>query len=128
MPPEVILGKPVTLKSDIWNLAMTILETANKEPFNANNPLKTMMDTVTGKLLHYINPSLWSKEMSHFLGECFQMDPASRSSALTLLQHNWLQTGTVDSVLNDISCIIGNSNIEYPLNASGKFSKKNSFQ
>lgn len=91
MAPEIIqMSAEQTTACDIWSLGCTAVELLTGQPPYGNcNPMSAMYKVVQND--HPPLPDGISKEMIHFLLQCFQKDPNKRPNAKKLLSHPWLK-------------------------------------
>ncbi|KAI9897533.1 hypothetical protein N3K66_007389 [Trichothecium roseum] len=96
MSPEVIKGdNPGRAGAvDIWSLGCVILEMATgRRPWaNLDNEWAIMYNIAQGNPPQLPPPDQLSAQGIHFLKCCFNRDPSKRSSAMELLQHEWIMT------------------------------------
>ena len=96
MSPEVIKGdNPGRAGAvDIWSLGCVVLEMATgRRPWaNLDNEWAIMYNIAQGNPPQLPAPDQLSAQGIHFLKCCFNRDPAKRSSAVELLQHEWIMT------------------------------------
>ncbi|KAL6908678.1 hypothetical protein GGI43DRAFT_151749 [Trichoderma evansii] len=96
MSPEVIKGEnPGKAGSvDIWSLGCVILEMATgRRPWaNLDNEWAIMYNIAQGNPPQLPSPDQLSPQGIDFLTKCFARDPKQRSSAIELLQHEWIMT------------------------------------
>ncbi|KAG9934584.1 MAP kinase, partial [Aureobasidium melanogenum] len=96
MSPEVIKGgAPVNSRHgavDIWSLGCVILEMATgRRPWaSLDNEWAIMYNIAQGNPPQLPSPDQLSDLGLDFLKKCFERDPARRSSAAELLQHDWI--------------------------------------
>ncbi|RSL67505.1 hypothetical protein CEP54_003236 [Fusarium duplospermum] len=94
MSPEVIKGenpgKPGAV--DIWSLGCVILEMATgRRPWaQLDNEWAIMYNIAQGNPPQLPPPDQLSPQGIDFLKRCFARDPRNRSSAVELLQHEWI--------------------------------------
>merc|ERR1712137_1196393 len=92
MAPEAIRKEPQTQAMDIWSLAITLVEMANKSPPNSDSKLHSMFTTAsTGSVVLEDTLAVWSEPMHDFVSKCLVYNPAERATASQLLQHEWLK-------------------------------------
>jgi len=92
MPPEI--SRPRTgremKKGDIWTIGIiTYFLVYGRRPFLMSGPKRCsndIMRAINCRTRH----SVVSKECRDFISKCLQMDPADRSSAEELLEHDWI--------------------------------------
>ena len=99
MSPEVIRGDvPATSNSrhsgaaDIWSLGCVILEmSTGRRPWSTlDNEWAIMYNIAQGNAPQMPADEQLSEAGVDFLKRCFERDPAKRSSAAELLQHQWI--------------------------------------
>ncbi|KAL7950634.1 map kinase [Trichoderma barbatum] len=94
MSPEVIKGEnPGKAGSvDIWSLGCVILEMATgRRPWaNLDNEWAIMYNIAQGNPPQLPSPDQLSSQGIDFLTKCFARDPKQRSTAIELLQHEWI--------------------------------------
>ena len=95
MSPEVIKGEnPGHFGSvDIWSLGCVILEMATgRRPWaNLDNEWAIMYNIAQGNPPQLPTHEQLSPSGIDFLKRCFYRDPKKRSSAVELLQHDWIK-------------------------------------
>lgn len=95
MSPEVIKGEnPGHAGSvDIWSLGCVILEMATgRRPWaNLDNEWAIMYNIAQGNPPQLPTHDQLSPSGMDFLKKCFAKDPRKRSSAVELLQHDWIK-------------------------------------
>jgi serine/threonine protein kinase len=99
MAPEVIISKQgYGRKADIWSLGCCVIEMAvagnpyGEDAFSANmfeSIIKISNGTLAPKM-----PKDFSKECLDFIGACLNRNPNNRPSALELLDHPFISSGT----------------------------------
>jgi len=89
MAPEVALRKARTTRTDIWNLGITLLHLADREP-----PLNGWDDKLRVELIarttlcpQLREPERWSPELADFIAKCLVKNHRLRPDAATLLRH-----------------------------------------
>ncbi|RFU79525.1 ste ste11 ssk kinase [Trichoderma arundinaceum] len=96
MSPEVIKGENPGKAGavDIWSLGCVILEMATgRRPWaNLDNEWAIMYNIAQGNPPQLPSPEQLSPQGIDFLNKCFARDPKQRSSAVELLQHEWIMT------------------------------------
>jgi serine/threonine protein kinase len=90
MPPEMIFKKPHSFPVDIWSMAVSIIELANKRPPNSDSAVRAMFTSAVIRPPSLDKPEKWSEDFHNFLGRCLVVDPAKRATASELLQHPFL--------------------------------------
>ncbi|KAK9470484.1 kinase-like domain-containing protein [Dipodascopsis tothii] len=89
MAPEIIELVGATAASDIWSVGCTIIELLEgRPPYHNMEQMPAMFAIVNDA--HPPLPDKLSGHVHDFLMQCFQKDPARRSSARKLLRHPWL--------------------------------------
>lgn len=95
MSPEVIKGENPghTGSVDIWSLGCVILEMATgRRPWaNLDNEWAIMYNIAQGNPPQLPSTDQLSETGIDFLKRCFARDPKKRSSAVELLQHDWIK-------------------------------------
>ncbi|KAF2690965.1 Ssk2-type MAP kinase [Lentithecium fluviatile CBS 122367] len=96
MSPEVIRGTSLGRHGavDIWSLGCVILEMATgRRPWaNMDNEWAIMYHIAQGDPPQLPTREQLSEQGIDFLKRCFERDPATRASAVELLQHDWIMT------------------------------------
>lgn len=96
MSPEVIKGENPGRAGavDIWSLGCVILEMATgRRPWaNLDNEWAIMYNIAQGNPPQLPSQDHLSASGIDFLKRCFIRDPKRRSSAVELLQHEWIMT------------------------------------
>ncbi|KAH0499190.1 hypothetical protein TgHK011_006396 [Trichoderma gracile] len=96
MSPEVIKGENPGKAGavDIWSLGCVILEMATgRRPWaNLDNEWAIMYNIAQGNPPQLPTSEQLSPQGIDFLMRCFARDPKQRSSAIELLQHEWIMT------------------------------------
>jgi len=91
MPPEMVQKKPAGASADIWCLAISLLELANRTPctLQKKSHLQSMFLVATEGIQEPLHqPEKWSPKLKSFIHDCLQFDPAKRPSADHLLDHH----------------------------------------
>ena len=89
MAPEIVTGREYGLNVDIWSVGCTVVEMlTGKPPWNESNDPMTINKVCNGEYPTYDLKNL-RNEVEEFLHQCFQVDPAKRSSAKNLLTANF---------------------------------------
>lgn len=96
MSPEVIKGENPGRAGavDIWSLGCVVLEMATgRRPWaNLDNEWAIMYNIAQGNPPQLPSQDQLSASGIDFLKRCFARDPKRRSSAVELLQHEWIMT------------------------------------
>ena len=107
MAPEVVSGKEVDYKSDVWSLGITAIELAEGEPpHHGKSPLVALQAVIDNPAPRL--SSRFSKDFQDFVAHCLQKDPKTRPSSLELLAepfvYNAVHTGpeVLAEVLNRV--------------------------
>ena len=88
MAPEVIEMSALSPASDIWSVGCTIIELiTGQPPFFGMPPMSALFKIVQED--HPPLPENISLVLRDLLLQCFQKNPAARSSARTLMKHPW---------------------------------------
>lgn len=100
MAPERIKGQSYTVTSDVWSLALTLMEvTMNRFPFLQSDdeilsPLELLNVIVTQDPPQLLDePELgvkWSASYRHFLNCCLEQNGGRRPSPRQMLEHPWI--------------------------------------
>lgn len=96
MSPEIIRGDSAKLVHhgavDIWSMGCVILEMATgRRPWSTlDNEWAIMYNIAQGSQPQLPTPDQLSDLGVDFLRRCFECDPAKRSTAAELLQHEWI--------------------------------------
>eukprot|EP00667_Euglena_gracilis_P002748 EG_transcript_2753 len=93
MSPEVILHRPRTTSSDLWNLGVTCLHLADGEPpLNGwDDHLRTQLIAHTTLCPQLREPQRWSPDLGDFIAKCLIKDCHFRPDAAALLDHPLFQ-------------------------------------
>ncbi|PVH96430.1 Ssk2-type MAP kinase [Periconia macrospinosa] len=96
MSPEVIRGTSLGRHGavDVWSLGCVILEMATgRRPWaSMDNEWAIMYHIAQGDPPQLPSKDQLSDQGIDFLKRCFERDPATRASAVELLQHDWIMT------------------------------------
>ncbi|XP_035818752.1 uncharacterized protein [Zea mays] len=92
MAPEVIMNcKGYSLSVDIWSLGCTIIEMATaRPPWHQYEGVAAIFKIANSKDIPEI-PDSFSEEGKSFLQLCLKRNPASRASAVQLMDHPFVQ-------------------------------------
>jgi ankyrin repeat protein len=92
MPPEMIQKQPHNISADIWSMAISVIELANKAPPNTESVLRAMFHTAVEEcpLPTFTKPANWSNEFKDFIGRCLVRNPAKRATSEELLTHPFM--------------------------------------
>eukprot|EP01100_Stratorugosa_tubuloviscum_P011870 TRINITY_DN539_c2_g2_i1.p1 TRINITY_DN539_c2_g2~~TRINITY_DN539_c2_g2_i1.p1 ORF type:complete len:746 (+),score=340.01 TRINITY_DN539_c2_g2_i1:131-2368(+) len=111
MAPEMFMGEDYNTSVDIWALAITAINLAQKFPPHHDLPVVVAIATLTKEPPNFVEPSKWSNEFIEFTQNCLQMSPKHRYTALQLLstpflanikdQHKAIMTNLVGSPGNN---------------------------
>ncbi|GAA6028221.1 hypothetical protein JCM8097_006924 [Rhodosporidiobolus ruineniae] len=102
LSPERIRGGQYSINSDVWSMAVTVLEIAlNRFPFPGpgeaplNGPIELLTYLVKmGKVEIPDEPEVgikYTNAFRNFIQVCLDGDPASRPGPQTLLSHGWIR-------------------------------------
>jgi len=112
MSPERIQGQAYAYDSDVWSLALCLMECAlgrypypPKEEGSGGKKPSLKKPLAFWDLLHYIaeNPAPklprdeFSSEFCHFLTVCMEKKAADRPSASQLLKHPWVAKANAEA-------------------------------
>lgn len=107
MSPEVIKGSNEGRQGavDVWSLGCVILEMATgRRPWaSLDNEWAIMYNIAQGNTPQLPSPDQLSDLGIDFLRKCLVRDPAKRSTAAELLQHEWIMTIKSQVVLDTAS-------------------------
>ncbi|KAI9679045.1 MAG: Suppressor of Sensor Kinase (SLN1) [Trizodia sp. TS-e1964] len=96
MSPEAIKGQNEGRQGaiDVWSLGCVILEMASgRRPWaSLDNEWAIMYNIAQGNPPQLPTKDQLSESGINFLRRCFERDPAKRSTAAELLQHEWIMT------------------------------------
>jgi hypothetical protein len=99
--PEIINMASPTSACDIWSVGCTTIELlTGKPPYFHLNTAQALFRIVQDDYPPI--PEGISQALRDFLLNCFQKEPAMRSSATNLLEHPWLQVSTSTAVSESI--------------------------
>lgn len=105
MSPEVIKGTSEGRHGaiDVWSLGCVILEmSTGRRPWaSLDNEWAIMYNIAQGNPPQLATREQLSDSGIDFLKRCFERDPARRSSAAELLQHDWIMTIRNQVVIGD---------------------------
>eukprot|EP00668_Euglena_longa_P041002 GGOE01053958.1.p1 GENE.GGOE01053958.1~~GGOE01053958.1.p1 ORF type:complete len:424 (+),score=121.12 GGOE01053958.1:191-1462(+) len=88
MSPEVMLHKVRTTRTDIWNLGISLLHLADREPpLNGWDEADLRRVSRTTLCPQLREPQRWSPELADFISKCLVKDFRFRPDAATLLRH-----------------------------------------
>jgi hypothetical protein len=86
MSPELIQDGAYDEKTDVWSLGITVLELAEQHPphWQINPPVRALFLIPAAPAPKLANPTLWSADLSEFVGLCLDKDARARRSAAEL--------------------------------------------
>eukprot|EP01006_Ploeotia_vitrea_P040898 TRINITY_DN66469_c9_g4_i1.p1 TRINITY_DN66469_c9_g4~~TRINITY_DN66469_c9_g4_i1.p1 ORF type:complete len:560 (+),score=52.98 TRINITY_DN66469_c9_g4_i1:46-1725(+) len=100
MAPEVIQEKYYDGKADVWSLAITAIEMAEKVPPLSNtHPLQVIFMVTKNGAPTFQQPTKWSPEFRDFIAKCLNKDHIARPTARAMLEHPFIKRATSTSVL-----------------------------
>jgi len=92
MPPEIIGGQEYATKVDVWSLGICIMEmTEGEPPYMDYPPLRALFLISTKGIPPLRNEERWSTALVEFLSTCLAIDPDQRPTAVSLLQHPFVE-------------------------------------
>lgn len=99
MPPEVILGAGAVFRSDVWSLAITMIETAEGIPplSDLRSPLHVMTSITRKPPPRLHNPSKWSPEFSAILASMLVKEVKTRPTPSQLILHAFVRGAIGDA-------------------------------
>lgn len=83
--PEIWKDQPYDYKSDIWSVGCIIYEICKLRPPFTGTSLRNLYENISKGVYEPI-PSIYSRDMSKFIGMMLVVDPAKRPSAASLLE------------------------------------------
>jgi serine/threonine protein kinase len=114
--PEIINMASPTSACDIWSLGCTAIELlTGKPPYFHLNTAQALFRIVQDDYPPI--PEGISQALRDFLLNCFQKEPAMRSSAAILLEHPWLQVSTSTAVSESIERVASMGHINFGIAA-----------
>ena len=126
MAPEVIQEIGYDCLADIWSLGITALEMAEgKPPYGDIHPMRAIFMIPTKPPPSFRNPDRWSPEFIDFVSRCLVKNPEHRSTASTLLQHEFIvrapPVGSLQSIIQEAKLLANeiNNAAEWNLDANG---------
>ena len=102
MPPEitdihtlaltqVLMGEKYDGKADVWSVAITCIEMAEKlPPLHDVHPMRVIMCIPKNNPPTLTDEDKWSVDFKHFLRTCLVKTPVNRASATECLKHPFL--------------------------------------
>ena len=91
MAPEVLTGIKYDGKADVWSVAITCIEMAEKlPPLNDVHPMRVIMMIPQNTPPTLQEEEKWSDKFKHFLKSCLVKDPLHRISSRESLNHKFL--------------------------------------
>ena len=101
--PEVINATGYNCLADIWSLGITSLEMAEgKAPYAELNPFRVIFIIPKNPPPTLKHHEKWSDQFIEFVSKCLVMDPECRSTASTLLEHDFMKNAKTKDALNDM--------------------------
>mmetsp|Transcript_1835 Transcript_1835/g.2640 ORF Transcript_1835/g.2640 Transcript_1835/m.2640 type:complete len:425 (-) Transcript_1835:6-1280(-) len=94
LAPELVQLNPHHTKADVYSMAISLLELANRQTTSEKlgSALEAMFRTGTvGNPTPLVKPKKFSKEFKDFLGQALTFDPEKRPTAKELSSHPWLE-------------------------------------
>ena len=101
MAPEVLTKKTYRCNADVWSLGMTVVQMVNGlTPYESVSEHEVRKFIISNQRphIHYDMPL----DMTDFLNQCLEWDPASRTSASNLLEHEFLHTKATPKALGEL--------------------------
>ncbi|KAM3141843.1 hypothetical protein pb186bvf_006165 [Paramecium bursaria] len=83
--PEVWKDQPYDQKCDIWSLGCVLYEMAQLMPPFLANDMNTLSKRIIKGIYDQIHPR-YSKELSHLISRCLQVNPKNRATCQELMQ------------------------------------------
>ena len=83
--PEIWKDQPYDYKSDIWSVGCIIYEICKLRPPFTGTSLRNLYENISKGVYEPI-PSIYSRDMSKFIGMMLVVDPTKRLSATSLLE------------------------------------------
>ncbi|XP_052763623.1 serine/threonine-protein kinase 3-like isoform X2 [Mya arenaria] len=100
MAPEVIQEIGYDCVADIWSLGITALEMAEgKPPYGDIHPMRAIFMIPTKPPPSFRNPDRWTPEFIDFVSKCLIKNPEQRSTAVELLEHEFIKNAKPVTVL-----------------------------
>ncbi|KAJ6631227.1 kinase-like domain-containing protein [Mycena sp. CBHHK59/15] len=89
--PEVIKRKEYGPEVDVWAFGITVIEMIDRAPpYAGEEPLKVLFLILVNGTPELKQPDTLSEELKDFLGNCLDVDVASRASMSELVEHGFL--------------------------------------
>jgi len=111
MPPEKIQGQPYSVKSDVWSLALTIIESATgQHPYK--NWLQLNMISRCNLIIDEKSPVLhpsYSQQLRNLVDKCLEKDPEKRPDYQELKRMDIFEKYSDDSYLKS-----GQDSVDFP--------------
>jgi serine/threonine protein kinase len=90
---QVLTGDKYDGKADVWSVAITCIEMAEKlPPLNDVHPMRVIMCIPKNDPPTLQDGGKWSKKFKHFLKSCLMKNPLNRISASESLMHKFLSS------------------------------------
>ncbi len=103
MAPEIVKQEPYDAKVDIWSLGIMVIEMIEGQPpYLDEEPVKALYLIAAKGKPDLSNPDAVSPELTDFLDQCLQVNPAKRASASQLLKHPFLKKACSIEELKDL--------------------------
>eukprot|EP01119_Soliformovum_irregulare_P006764 TRINITY_DN19190_c0_g1_i1.p1 TRINITY_DN19190_c0_g1~~TRINITY_DN19190_c0_g1_i1.p1 ORF type:complete len:592 (+),score=172.37 TRINITY_DN19190_c0_g1_i1:121-1896(+) len=98
--PELITADSYDNKVDIWACGIVALEMAEgRPPYWEMEPLQVIFHIPKQPAARLKNEKQWSPDFVDFIDKCLQKDPAKRATALQLLSHPFVLSGSSRDIL-----------------------------
>ena len=100
--PEIWKDQPYDYKSDIWSVGCIIYEICKLRPPFTGTSLRNLYENISKGVYEPI-PSIYSRDMSKFIGMMLVVDPTKRLSATSLLESEIIKRKMKEYIVTIIS-------------------------
>ncbi|XP_012935914.1 uncharacterized protein LOC101863251 [Aplysia californica] len=105
MAPEVVARKDSSNQKDIWSLGILLVEMVDGEPPYANqSAFKVILNIASNGKPQVKQTGRMTPDMSDFMDQCLHVEPTSRPTASSLLDHKFL---TTSATVDELKAVVG---------------------